>query len=144
MTRAIRAVTAQALELVVFGLGLLVPLWADQWIPEGGKGYAEYSWSLPLLLVSIYFILGAVRFPWNRRVASVGIAAFLAPLWIVGWIDWRIQYFLFFEHSDAWQNLPRVIASPSNLGLAALVCASAVLGRRLATLQRASARVDAV
>ena len=144
-TRAsLSALAAQVFELVVFALGLLITLWGWQWLPAAWSRYTERSWIFVMVLAVVYGALGAVRFRWSRRVAAVAVAAFIMPLWIVGWIDWRIQYFLMFEHADAWQNLPRVIFAPANVGIAALLCACAALGHRLASLQATSASANAV
>jgi len=97
-----------------------------------------------LILSGIYFGLGTIPLPWARRSVLLAIAAFLVPLWIIGWISWRIQYFLMFEHVGAWENLPRVILGPENLAFAAVVCVAAVLGERLIAFRRARRTVNAV
>ncbi len=97
-----------------------------------------------MILSGIYFGLGTIPLPWTRRRVLLAIAAFLVPLWIIGWISWRIQYFLMFEHVGAWENLPRVILGPENLAFAAVVCVAAVLGERLIAFRRARRTVNAV
>ena len=97
-----------------------------------------------MALTGIYFLLGTIPFPWRRQTAAVAVAAFLIPLWIIGWISWRIEYFLIFEHVGAWENLPSVILGPENLAMAALGCAAGVLGHRLTTARRPSSTVNAI
>jgi hypothetical protein len=81
-----------------------------------------------------------VPIPSVRQSLFIGIAGFLVPLLILGWIDWRIEYFLMFEHVGAWENLPRVILGPENLGAAVFLSVSAIAGRSLS--RRLLARVQ--
>ena len=129
------------LEVLLFGLGLLFALWANNLLPAS---WQEESWSLALVLAGTYLVLGAIPFPWRRRTALVAVAAFVVPLWIIGWFSWRIQYFLMFEHVGAWENLHRVILGPENLVIASLVCAAALLGQRLVFRRRTATTVSAV
>jgi hypothetical protein len=141
MRSTLQAVGALLLELVVFGLGLLAALWAANWLPAA---WQQHSWSLAVPLTGIYFALGTIPLPLGRRSVLIAAAAFLVPLWIIGWISWRLEYFLMFEHVGAWENLPRVILDPENLFFAALVCAASVLGQRLASFLKARTTANAV
>jgi hypothetical protein len=138
------ALAAQVFEFVVFAAGLLLLFWAWQWLPAAWSRYTESPSLFVVFLAGIYCILGAIPFGWKRRLAFVAFAAFLTPLWIVGWIDWRLEYFFIIKHADAWQNLPRVILAPMNLGVAALLCACAVLGQRLAALPTTRDKANAI
>ena len=117
-------------ELVAFCLALLTPFWIEASLPEAWRP-SFTDWSLPVFLACIFFVLGAIPVPWVRRQVPLSIAAFVVPLSMLGWITWRIEYFLMFEHSGAWENLPRVIFSPENLGVALALSISASLGWRL-------------
>ena len=90
------------------------------------------SWWLGLVILgAVYLLVGAVPIPPVRQPLPIGIAGFLVPLLVLGWIDWRVEYFLMFEHVGAWENLPRVMLGPDNLGAAAFLCVAAVSGRSL-------------
>ena len=118
-------------ECAAFALALLVVM--------RSLGDVLNSWWLGLVIFgAVYALVGAVPIPSVRQPVFIGIAGFLVPLVILGWIDWRIEYFLMFEHVGAWENLPRVILGPENVGAAVLLSMSAIaghsLGRRIVTL----------
>jgi len=93
--------------------------------------------SLPLWLIvaivgAVYLVIGALPVPRARHPLVVGISAFLVPLVILGWIGWRTEYFLLFKHVRAWENAPRVILAPANLGTALFLSSCAIVGHVLA------------
>ena len=108
-------------ELLVFGLGLAIPLWASQEVTYS-------SWVGLASLAGIYLLLGATPLPWTRRPLLLGVAAFLVPFGLLGWISWRMEYFFIFERPNSWQNLPRMLFGLKNVGVAALLCGLAVTG----------------
>ena len=111
-------------ECLAFAVALLVVL--------RSLGDVVNSWWLGLaILVAVYFVVGAVPIPSVRQTLPIGIAGFVVPLLILGWIDWRIEYFLIFEHVGAWENLPRVMLGPENLGTACGLSVSAIAGHSL-------------
>jgi hypothetical protein len=111
-------------ECIAFTLALLAVFWSvgDISIP---------GWAALLLMGAVYLVLGGVPVPHWRRPVIIGMAAFLVSFLMLGWIDWRIEYFLIFEHSGAWENLPRVMLAPTNLGAGAFLALCALVGSRL-------------
>jgi len=111
-------------ECTAFAVALLVAM--------RSLGDVVNSWWLGLVILgAVYFLVGAVPIPSVRQSLFIGIAGFLMPLLILGWIDWRIEYFLMFEHVGAWENLPRVMLGPENLGAAGVLSVSAITGHSL-------------
>jgi hypothetical protein len=62
----------------------------------------------------------------------LGMSAFLVPLAIFGWIGWRFEYFSLVETIGAWENLPRVVLTPANLGTAVFLSICAIVGNGVA------------
>ncbi len=119
------AVAAQVCgECIAFGLALLAVFWLF-------RNASVPTWLSFVSIGVVYLIVGAVPWSSGRRLLFIGIAAFLVTLFVVGWIDWQIEYFLFFEHLGAWENLPRVMLSPANLGGSATLSLCAILGQML-------------
>ncbi len=111
-------------ECTAFTLALLAVSWS--------VGNISISWWATLLLMgAVYLVVGGAPVPPWRRPLIIGMAAFLVSFLILGWIDWRIEYFLIFEHSGAWENLPRVMLAPTDLGAAAFLALCALIGNRL-------------
>ena len=128
--QAFETLTWQGVELLVFGLPLLVLLWASESI--------QPSQQVALgLLAGVYLVLGAVPFSRRRRLGLLAFAAFVVPIVIPVWMSW---YFFPFERPDPWHNLPRVLFGPENLGVASLLAACAVVGRVLIARVWARAR----
>ena len=117
-------------EGVAFSLALLAVMWL-------GGDATDSPWLGVAIVGVIYLVVGAVPIPRARHPLFVAIPAFLVPFAIVGWIDWRIKYFLLFEHVGAWENLPRVMLSTANLATAAFLSCSALVGYWLARRIRA-------
>ena len=118
---ALQGVASQSGEVLAYGFGLLIPLWAS-------RNLSFSAWQGILVLGAAYLVIGMMPVPWERRVGLVAIAAFLVPLVILGCISWRIEYFLIFERSGAWENLPRILLSLENFAAAIILCGCAVVG----------------
>ena len=112
-------------ESIAFSLALLAVMWL-------GGDALDSVWLGIAIVGVVYLVVGAVPVPRARRPLFIAMSAFLVPLAIVGWIDWRIEYFLLFEHVGAWENLPRVMLSPANVGTALFLSCSALVGCWLA------------
>ncbi len=108
-------------EGIAFSLALLGVMWL-------GGDVLDSAWLGVAIVAVAYVAVGAVPMPRPRHPLFVAIPAFLVPFAILGWIDWRIEYFLLFEHVGAWENLPRVMLSPANLGTALLLSSGALVG----------------
>ena len=119
-------------ESVAFSLVLLAVMWL-------GGDATDSAWLAVAIVGVAYLVVGAVPIPGVRHPLFVAIPAFVVPFAILGWIDWRIEYFLLFEHVGAWENLPRVMLSPANLGSALFLSCSALAGYRLARHMRRDA-----
>jgi hypothetical protein len=122
--------------MVLFLVAILSSSWIEPYLPETLRKSLA-TWSLLLVLACIFFVVGAMPVPWVRHQLPLGMAAFAIPLSVLGWITWRIEYFMIFEHSGAWENLPRVILSPENLAVALGLSITASLGWRLSVARRA-------
>lgn len=114
------------LEFLTFGLGLVIPLWASQ-------GWVFTHWMGLVVIAIIYLVLGATPSPWIRRPLLVGVAAFLVPFGLLGWISWWVEYrfLVFFERSAVWPNLPRVLFGSENLAVATCLSGVALGGHSL-------------
>jgi hypothetical protein len=134
--KRILAVAASLLgEVLAFLLALLVVMRL--------VGDSLLWWTALVILGAVYLAVGAAPTPWARYPMFLGITAFLVPLVIFGWIGWRIEYFLRFEHVGAWENLPRVVLTSANLGTAVFLAFCAIVGNGVARRirGRTSARV---
>ena len=140
--RALKQWMAPVWEMILFLVAILSPFWIEPYLPETLRKSLT-TWNLVLVLACIFFVLGAMPVPWVRHQLALGAAAFLIPFSVLGWITWRIQYFLMFEHSGAWENLPRVILSPQNLAVALGLSITASLGWRLGVARRARTNIRA-
>ena len=128
MRNPLVALARVAAEFVLFAVTLWLLLCALQHVP--------FAWTVTLL-AGVWFALGAVQLPWLRHAGSIGLAAFLVPLGILGWLFW---VFGSMPMKATLDELPGAMLSVRNLGIAALLCCGAVAGRVLATRLRARMR----
>jgi hypothetical protein len=119
-------------ESIAFSLALLAVMWL-------GGDVSDSEWLAVAIVGVVYLVVGAVPVPRTRHPLFIAVSAFLVPFAILGWIDWRIEYFLLLEHVGAWENLPRVMLSPTNLGTALFLSCSALVGCLLARRIRGDA-----
>jgi hypothetical protein len=113
----VRTILRQAAEFIIFGLGLPLGAWATQ--------SASSFWPLVAVLAGIYLALGALPCPWKRAMILVGVAAFFVPFGILGWVFWELAHPPIVSTLD---ELPGVLFGLQNLGVASLLCTSAVAG----------------
>ena len=106
----LRRVLAVVAIIVGEGIAFTLALLAVMWLVGDA---VNSSWLAVAIVGIVYLVVGAVPVPGARNPVFIGSSAFLVPLAIVGWIDWRIEYFLLFEHVGAWENLAMIRATCS-------------------------------
>jgi hypothetical protein len=110
-------------ELALFGTVLFGLAKASEYVD-----LSVWSWLGLMILLSAWFLLGAIPLPWARTRLSVGGASFLIPFVMLALIYWAFERM---PIVPTWEQFPRVLLSPRNISVAVLACTAAVSGQAL-------------